>query len=217
VFAILRGAGNGILTLVRSTLPLAISGLGGFGHRLGLLGVLSRISQAVAPLAFDLAGGYVLLVTSALSLSALVALTLPSERVDRCASNPQFGPWEPHLGSACAAIRGSTSPADRQISSLKLLHAREALHVGVYLFHAEPKHDYCTSKAKRMIRVCGGSVRPLGDLYCFPHRADVANMQSALKDRRASDSRTVAFLVGLFLALILRLGAGEWGSGTTAR
>jgi MFS family permease len=78
VFAIFHGAGNGILTIARGTLPLAIFGPENYGYRLGILGAPARIMQATAPLAFSLLidqlGGRVLLVTSALSMVALMAL-----------------------------------------------------------------------------------------------------------------------------------------------
>jgi MFS family permease len=77
-FALLHGAGNGILTIARGTVPLAIFGPVNYGYRLGLLGAPSRISQAMAPLLFgvliDRLGDRVLFVTSGLSLAALVAL-----------------------------------------------------------------------------------------------------------------------------------------------
>lgn len=77
-FALLHGSGNGILTIARGTLPLAIFGPVNYGYRLGLLGAPSRITQALAPLAFsfllDWYGGDVFLISSALSLMALVAL-----------------------------------------------------------------------------------------------------------------------------------------------
>jgi predicted MFS family arabinose efflux permease len=79
-FALLHGAGNGILTIARGTLPLAIFGPENYGYRLGLLGAPSRICQALAPLGFALLieplGGKVLIVTSLLSLAALAALLL---------------------------------------------------------------------------------------------------------------------------------------------
>jgi hypothetical protein len=79
-FAILHGAGNGILTIARGTLPLAIFGPGNYAYRLGLLGAPSRVAQAVAPFAFAILiekiGLGVLIVSSALSLSALAALLL---------------------------------------------------------------------------------------------------------------------------------------------
>ena len=79
-FALFHGAGNGILTIARGTLPLAIFGPKDFGYRLGIIGAPARMAQAVAPLAFglliDLMGSRVLLVSSALSLAALAALFL---------------------------------------------------------------------------------------------------------------------------------------------
>src|SRR5579859_2146138 len=79
-FAVLFGMGNGILTIARGTLPLAIFGPKDYGYRLGLIGAPARIAQALAPLAFglliDLIGIKVLLVSSALSLAALLALCL---------------------------------------------------------------------------------------------------------------------------------------------
>jgi hypothetical protein len=79
-FALLHGAGNGILTIARGTLPLAIFGPKNYGYRLGLLGAPSRICQAFAPLGFalliDPLGGRVLIVSSLLSLAALAALML---------------------------------------------------------------------------------------------------------------------------------------------
>jgi MFS family permease len=80
VFAVFHGTGNGILTIARGTLPLAIFGPENYGYRLGLLGAPARIAQAAAPLAFglliDVIGSRVLIVSSALSLSALLALSL---------------------------------------------------------------------------------------------------------------------------------------------
>jgi MFS family permease len=79
-FAIFHGAGNGILTIARGTLPLAIFGPQNYGYRLGIIGAPARIAQAAAPLAFglliDMMGSRILIVSSALSLSALLALSL---------------------------------------------------------------------------------------------------------------------------------------------
>lgn len=79
-FAIFFGMGNGILTIARGTLPLAIFGPRDYGYRLGLIGAPARMAQAAAPLAFglliDQIGIKVLIVSSALSLSALAALLL---------------------------------------------------------------------------------------------------------------------------------------------
>jgi predicted MFS family arabinose efflux permease len=79
-FAIFHGTGNGILTIARGTLPLAIFGPRNYGYRLGIIGAPARMAQAAAPLAFglliDVMGSRVLIVSSALSLSALLALFL---------------------------------------------------------------------------------------------------------------------------------------------
>ena len=79
-FAIFHGAGNGILTIARGTLPLAIFGPQNYGYRLGIIGAPARMAQAAAPLVFglliDAMGSRVLIVSSGLSLSALVALML---------------------------------------------------------------------------------------------------------------------------------------------
>jgi MFS family permease len=77
-FALLHGAGNGILTIARGTLPLAIFGPENYAYRLGLIGAPSRICQALAPLAFGLLiepmGRWVVGVSAGLSLTALIAL-----------------------------------------------------------------------------------------------------------------------------------------------
>ncbi len=79
-FAIFFGLGNGILTIARGTLPLAIFGPKDYGYRLGLIGAPARMAQAIAPLAFglliDVMGSRILIVSSALCLSALLALSL---------------------------------------------------------------------------------------------------------------------------------------------
>lgn len=79
-FAVLHGMGNGIITIARGTVPLALYGPQNYGYRLGLLGMPSRFLSAGAPLVFsvliDRMGAGVLLVTSGLSLSAVLALCL---------------------------------------------------------------------------------------------------------------------------------------------
>jgi len=83
-FAIFHGAGNGILTIARGTLPLAIFGPQNYAYRLGIIGAPARMAQAAAPLAFglliDTMGSRILIVSSALSLSALLALSLLGKR-----------------------------------------------------------------------------------------------------------------------------------------
>ncbi len=80
VFAIFHGSGNGILTIARGTLPLAIFGPQNYGYRLGIIGAPARMAQAAAPLLFglliDIMGARVLIVSSALSIAALLALFL---------------------------------------------------------------------------------------------------------------------------------------------
>ncbi len=76
-FTLLHGAGNGIFTIARGTVPLAIFGPENYGYRLGLLGAPARIAQAGAPLLFgfliEAYGAGVLVVSSALCLAALCA------------------------------------------------------------------------------------------------------------------------------------------------
>jgi predicted MFS family arabinose efflux permease len=84
-FTILHGAGGGILTIARGTVPLAIFGAENYGYRLGVLGVPTRIATAAAPLLFgiliDKFGAGVLVFSSALSIGAFIGLCLvPIER-----------------------------------------------------------------------------------------------------------------------------------------
>jgi hypothetical protein len=79
-FALFHGAGNGILTIARGTVPLALYGPVNYGYRLGILGAPSRIAQAAAPLAFGLLidhfGARALLFSAALGLAALAAFCM---------------------------------------------------------------------------------------------------------------------------------------------
>ncbi len=78
VFGVLHGAGNGILTIAKGTLPLALFGTQAYGQRQGLLMVPARISQALAPWLFGLClerwGSGALVVTATLGTLALGAL-----------------------------------------------------------------------------------------------------------------------------------------------
>ena len=89
-FAIFHGTGNGILTIARGTLPLSIFGPQNYAYRLGIIGAPARMAQAAAPLAFgvliDVLGEKVLIVSSALSLAALLALLLVRKKNPRQAS-----------------------------------------------------------------------------------------------------------------------------------
>ncbi|WP_439587558.1 MFS transporter [Hydrogenophaga sp.] len=78
VFAVLHGAGNGILTIAKGTLPLVLFGPRGYGQRQGLITAPSRVAQAFAPLVFGACierwGAGALWISSALGLSAAGAL-----------------------------------------------------------------------------------------------------------------------------------------------
>lgn len=78
VFTALHGAGVGLMTIVKGTLPLALFGPSGFGQRAGLLEAPSRVMQAVAPVLFsvmlDGLGSQVVWITGALSLMAFAGL-----------------------------------------------------------------------------------------------------------------------------------------------
>ena len=54
LFVVLHGAGNGLLTIARGTLPLALFGAAGYGLRTGLMAAPARILQGAAPLLFGL-------------------------------------------------------------------------------------------------------------------------------------------------------------------
>lgn len=79
-FAILHGAGNGILTIAKGTLPLALFGATGYGARLGWLNAPARVLQAAAPLIFGAAlatwGLHAIWLTAAVGLLATLALCL---------------------------------------------------------------------------------------------------------------------------------------------
>ncbi|RLK35776.1 MFS transporter [Cupriavidus plantarum] len=80
LFGVLHGAGNGILTIAKGTLPLVIFGPTGYGHRQGVLMVPARIAQALAPwlfgLCLDAFGIGALWVSSALGVMAVVMLLM---------------------------------------------------------------------------------------------------------------------------------------------
>ena len=54
LFVVLHGGGNGLLTIARGTLPLALFGAAGYGLRTGLMAAPARILQGAAPLLFGL-------------------------------------------------------------------------------------------------------------------------------------------------------------------
>ena len=79
-FALLHGAGNGMLTIAKGTLPLALFGAAGYGLRTGRLAMATQTAQAIAPLLFSLAldrtGLGALGLSAGLCLGALSALLL---------------------------------------------------------------------------------------------------------------------------------------------
>lgn len=83
-FALLHGAGNGILTIAKGTLPLALYGPAGYGRRLGWLSAPARITQAAAPLVFGAAltawGLNAIWLTAGIGAAALAALCLIRRR-----------------------------------------------------------------------------------------------------------------------------------------
>jgi len=78
VFAVLHGAGNGILTIAKGTLPLVLFGPAGYGHRQGWLMVPARIAQALAPWLFGLLldrwGAHALWISASIGLLAFASL-----------------------------------------------------------------------------------------------------------------------------------------------
>lgn len=74
-FTLLHGGGNGLMTIAKGTLPLAIFGPAGYGARSGWISLPARLCQACAPLLagllIDGLGARLLWITSALYLLAL--------------------------------------------------------------------------------------------------------------------------------------------------
>lgn len=78
-FALLHGAGNGMISIARGVLPLALFGPAGYGALTGKLALFARSMQAAAPFVFVLileGGGLrpALLLSGGLSLAAFFAL-----------------------------------------------------------------------------------------------------------------------------------------------
>ncbi len=78
LFILLHGAGNGILTIAKGTLPLVVFGAHGYGARQGLLMAPARLAQAAAPLLFGMLvqrwGGDALWFSAALGVLAFGCL-----------------------------------------------------------------------------------------------------------------------------------------------
>lgn len=80
LFTLLHGAGNGVMTIAKGTLPLALFGPQGYGRRQGWLVAPARFGQAASPFVFafllERFGSHVLLFSSALCLAGFVAMLL---------------------------------------------------------------------------------------------------------------------------------------------
>jgi MFS family permease len=77
-FALLHGAGNGILTIAKGTVPLVLFGPHGYGRRQGWLMVPARVAQALAPWLFGICldrwGAAAVWVSAGVGLVAFAAL-----------------------------------------------------------------------------------------------------------------------------------------------
>ena len=108
-FALLHGGGNGIMTIAKGTLPLALFGPGDYGLRQGWMMLPARVAQAVAPVAFgvmlETLGAGAMWVSAALGLGAFAALMA----VRAGPPPPPGAPPCPHTGAAS----GPSSPAAR--------------------------------------------------------------------------------------------------------
>jgi predicted MFS family arabinose efflux permease len=87
-FAVLHGAGNGMLTIARGTLPLALFGPTGYGFRQGLISAPARMTQATAPFLFALVldaspVGAIALSATLMLLSLAILLVLGRDRAER--------------------------------------------------------------------------------------------------------------------------------------
>ena len=79
-FAVLHGSGNGLLTIVRGTLPLALFGAAGYGARQGLIALPGRVLGGLSPWLFGLAlqslGVRALYLSAGLCLAAFACLQM---------------------------------------------------------------------------------------------------------------------------------------------
>ncbi|MGH7030090.1 MAG: MFS transporter, partial [Stellaceae bacterium] len=77
-FALLHGAGNGMITIAKGTLPLALFGPRAYGLRSGVLSAPARVLQSTAPFLFGLLLGRVgvgaVWLTAGLCLAAFASL-----------------------------------------------------------------------------------------------------------------------------------------------
>jgi MFS family permease len=86
-FSLVHGAGNGMITIAKGTLPLALFGPVGYGYRQGLLAILARAMQALAPFVFAVTmegfgANAAIALYAGLALAGLGALLALRARVD---------------------------------------------------------------------------------------------------------------------------------------
>jgi MFS family permease len=85
IFTVMHAAGNGVQTIAKGTLPLALFGPQGYGRRQGIISAPGRVAQAFSPVVIGLLlerfGLGVLWLTAALGVLSTAALfTLHAER-----------------------------------------------------------------------------------------------------------------------------------------
>ena len=112
VFGVLHGAGNGILTIAKGTLPLVIFGPHGYGRRQGVLMVPARIAQALSPWLFGIAldrwGAGALVISATLGALALLRCSRSRAR-HRARRSPRRGRHAPDRGRPAARRRRGQS------------------------------------------------------------------------------------------------------------
>jgi MFS family permease len=90
VFAVFHGAGAGLMTIAKGTLPLALIGPKNYGYWQGIISLPGRVLQAFAPLLFgfaiELLGSKALWLSASLGLAALAVLIMLHVRVARSSS-----------------------------------------------------------------------------------------------------------------------------------
>jgi MFS family permease len=88
-FALFYGAGNGMITIAKGSLPLALFGPAGFGRRSGVLSAPARLTQSAAPFLFGLLlsrlGADAVMISAGLCLAACASLLLLRPRAEAAA------------------------------------------------------------------------------------------------------------------------------------
>jgi MFS family permease len=94
-FALLHGAGNGMITIAKGTLPLALFGPHAYGRRSGALSAPARVTQSAAPFLFGLllnrVGVAAIVLSAGVCLAAVGSLLLLHRPVVRAGPSPVRG------------------------------------------------------------------------------------------------------------------------------